>query len=117
MFIEKTEEAVCVFWFSKLMHYRKPNAAQLDSPKVGEIEVRAHHRRTQIPAPKLTCTYLPAQRGATVAAAELVEFEGRRRVRVVSPSAGWASISAGDGTVLLEPAGSAAASALATGGV
>ena len=89
----------------------------LDSPKVGEIEVRAHHRRTQIPAPKLTCTCLPAQRGATVAVAELVEFEGRRRVRVVSPSAGWASISAGDGTVLLEPAGSAAASALATGGV
>ena len=90
----------------------------LDSPKVGEIEVRAHHRRTQIPAPKLTCNLVGrSQRGATVTVAELVEFEGRRRVRVVSPSAGWASISAGDGTVLLEPAGSAAASALATGGV
>ena len=31
-----------------------------------------------------------------------LEFEGRHRVQLVSPMCGWASVTAGDGTVLLE---------------
>ena len=48
----------------------------LDSPKVGEIEVRAHHRRTQIPTLKLTCNLFGrSQRGATVTVATRGEGE------------------------------------------
>lgn len=45
------------------------------------------------------------QNGATVEVIEEVEIDGRHRVHVVSPVVGWASVTAGDGTVLLEKMG------------
>ena len=42
------------------------------------------------------------QSGSTVEVVQELEFEGRHRVQLVSPMTGWASVTAGDGTVLLE---------------
>jgi hypothetical protein len=42
------------------------------------------------------------QSGATVEVVDEVEIDGRHRVQVVSPVVGWASVTAGDGTMLLE---------------
>ena len=42
------------------------------------------------------------QSGATVEVVDEIEIDGRHRVQVVSPVVGWASVTAGDGTVLLE---------------
>ena len=42
------------------------------------------------------------QSGATVEVVDEVELDGRHRVHLVSPLVGWASGTAGDGTVLLE---------------
>jgi hypothetical protein len=53
-------------------------AKEMSSPKVGEIPV-----------------------GSTVVVISEVELDGRHRVQVRSPTVGWASVCAGDGTVLL----------------
>ena len=50
----------------------------------------------------LCCVNVQRQSGSTVEVVQELEFEGRHRVQLVSPVSGWASVTAGDGTVLLE---------------
>lgn len=90
-------------------------AKEMASPKVAEIPVSLNlpgfcvrarvrlclwfrHRTNLLTVPALSFI----QSDATVEVVDEVELGGRHRVQVVSPVVGWASVTAGDGTVLLE---------------
>ena len=86
-------------------------AKEMTSPKVGEIPVSELLTLLTLlllgfssESSKLACCRANVrwQSGSTVEVVQELEFEGRHRVQLVSPVSGWASVTAGDGTVLLE---------------